>query len=87
MRFILGSLIACVAIFFAVPIMIGGSVDLCQDVPPAVPAASTAASDDPMPIYNVIPPTTAAAEHDKEVRLHPHAPPVVSCTAAFWQSL
>lgn len=89
MRLILASFIACGALFFTVPIMAGGSLHLCQDVPPGATDSNAAMSGSATQMYTVITSSAAmgSAEHNKEMRLHPHAPPVISCTAAFWESL
>ena len=94
MKFVLGIFIACVALFFATPIICGGSPDICQDVPvPMVSsAAPTAGVGNSLQMYHVIQSagataTGGSAERDRETRLHPHIPPVISCTADFWASL
>jgi hypothetical protein len=94
MRIVLAAAIACAALFFAVPIVAGGSTDVCQDV-----ALSDVQATGPAPrvstsntMYNVMDPAASLGSlgnetHDRIAKLHPHIPPAVSCAAVFWKSL
>jgi hypothetical protein len=94
MKILVSAIVALVIVFFAVPILVGGSTNVCQDV--EVHNVKTTASNitgtNSGPMYNVINSVgqigaTGNAEQAKQDNLHPNVPSVVSCSAAFWQSL
>lgn len=91
---LLGTAFALAVLFFAVPIVVGGSTDICQDV--EVQNVSTTASNiaggNSGPMYSVINTagqlgTTGNIEQQKQAHDHPHIPTVVSCASAFWHAL
>lgn len=94
MRLVLAAAIACAALFFAVPIVAGGSTDVCQDVAlhdvqGNAPAGRMSTSST---MYNVMDSAATVGSsghevHDAEARLHPHVPPAIACAAVFWKSL
>jgi hypothetical protein len=91
---LLGAAVALIAVFFAVPMVAGGSTDICQDVEShdVKTTALTITGTDSGPMYNVINSigqagATGEVERQKQAAAHPHVPVLLSCTAAFWQSL
>jgi hypothetical protein len=94
MKAILGALVAIVILFFAVPMLAGGSTNVCKDVEShdVKTTASTITGTNSGPVYNVINSVgqagaTGEVEQTKQANLHPDVPTVVSCSADFWQSL
>lgn len=94
MKILAGALVALIVLFFAVPIVAGGSTNICQDVElhNVKNTASTITGTNAGPVYNVINSVgqegaTGAVEQTKQQRLHPNIPTPISCSAAYWQSL
>lgn len=98
MRLVLAAVIAAAVLFFAVPIVAGGSTDVCQDV--ALHEVQGTARAGRMStsgtMYNVMDSASTMgslggslghAAHDMEARLHPHVPPAVACAVVFWKTL
>ncbi len=90
----LGAAFAILIAFFVVPMVAGGSTDICKDVEShdVQSAASSIAGNDSGAMYNVINAigqagVTGNIERYQQRSAHPNIPPVVSCAAAFWRSL
>jgi hypothetical protein len=91
---LLGAVFALIAVFFAVPMVAGGSTDVCQDVElhNVKTIALTITGTDSGMMYNVINSAgqagaTGEVERQKQEATHPYLPTVLSCAAAFWHSL
>jgi hypothetical protein len=94
MKYLLAAAIACGALFFAVPVVVGGNTDVCQDVSVSDVQGSgpTGSMSTSSTMYNVMNQADAVGSpgdqaHDKAARLHPHIPPAISCAAGFWKAL
>lgn len=94
MKYLLAAAIACGALFFAVPIVVGGSTDVCQDVTVSDVQGSgpTGSMSTSSTMYNVMNQAAVVGSlgdqaHDRVARQHPHIPPAVSCAADFWKTL
>ncbi len=91
---VIGAIIVLVVLFFAVPIIAGGSTNICQDVEAhdVSKTASNIAGSSSGTMYNVINSVgqvgaTGAVEKQKQANDNPDTPSVVSCAGAWWQSL
>ncbi len=91
---LLGAVFAVLAVFFAAPMVAGGSTNICKDVEAhnVQTAASAIAGNDSGTMYSVINSigqagATGDIERYEQRSAHPHIPLVVSCTVAFWRSL
>lgn len=91
---VLGVIAALVILFFAVPMIAGGSTNICKDV--AVHnVKSTAAGitgTTSGPVYNVINSVgqagaTGTGEAEQQSHEHPNTPTAISCASDFWSSL
>jgi hypothetical protein len=103
MRLVLTAVVAGAALFFAVPIVAGGSTDVCQDVAlhEVQGTARTGRMSTSSTMYKAMDSAATIdyssggslggslghAAHDKEARLHPHVPPAVACAVVFWKTL
>lgn len=94
MRVAAGVIILLVAIFFFVPMIAGGSTDLCQAVEKhnVSATASHIAGGTSGPVYGVINTVgqsmaTGNAEAAKQSNDHPNTPTPISCAASYWHSL
>jgi len=87
-------IIILIAVFFIVPMAVGGSTNACQALAKhnVSNTASSIAGGSSGPVYGVINTIgqagatgqgTAAAESVD----HPNTPSAISCTVSFWQSL
>lgn len=82
MRFFLGAGLLSAALIFMVPVMVGGNADICRDAA----LRNTQRTQDMLSTngagteYDVVNP--APHRHHR-----PRTPLLVSCTAAFWESL
>ena len=93
MRILMAAAIAFVALIFAMPVLAGGSPDICQDavLRNASAAHGAAHGRTQSATYDALTPAMpvgplGAAERARQVQLHPDTPPLISCTAEFWSS-
>jgi hypothetical protein len=91
---ILATIGVIVILFFAVPVVAGGSTNICQDVEShnVSKTASNIAGSSSGTVYNVINSVgqvgaTGNIEKAKQSSDNPNTPSVVSCAGAWWQSL
>jgi hypothetical protein len=94
MRIVIGAIIILIVAFFAVPMAVGGSTNVCQALEKhnVSNTASSVAGGTSGPVYGVINTVgqagatgnTAAAEENTE---HPNTPSPISCAADFWKTL
>ncbi len=91
---IIGAIIVLIVVFFAVPVIAGGSTNICQDVEShdVSKTASNVAGNNSGVVYNVINSVgqvgaTGAAEKAKTANDNPNTPSVISCAGDWWQSL
>jgi hypothetical protein len=87
-------IIVLVAIFFIVPMVAGGSANVCQALEKhnVSSTASNVAGGTSGPVYGVIngvgqSMATGNTEAAKQANDHPDTPTPVSCAASYWQSL
>lgn len=93
MKALIGAIIAVVVVFFAVPMLAGGSMNACQALErhDVSNAASSIAGSNTGIIHNVINSVgQAGATGDTasaaESQAHPNVPSPVSCTFQYWKS-
>ncbi|WP_297489254.1 hypothetical protein [Acidocella sp.] len=91
MKVFLGTAAILIALAFVVPMVAGGSADICLDVMMnggSLTAAPVTDGNSAI-MYSVIDSTTESgnAVHAPEAARYPHIPTLVSCTAAFWRGL
>ncbi len=94
MKFIAGAVLLLLVLFFVVPMIAGGSTDICKAVEShnvRSTAANIAGSNSGM-VYNTINSigqmgATGNAEAAMQSNAHPNTPTGVSCAASFWQSI
>lgn len=91
---VIGAIIILVVLFFAVPIIAGGSTNICQDVEShnVSKTASSIAGGTSGPVYGVINSVgqlgaTGNVEKAKQANDNPNTPSVVGCAGDWWQSL
>lgn len=91
---LLGTAFALVILFFAVPMVAGGSTDVCQAVEShdVKTTAQSISGSNSGTMYNVINSVgqagaTGDIERQTQANAHPNTPTVVSCTVAFWKTL
>jgi hypothetical protein len=91
---VIGAVIVLVVLFFAVPVIAGGSTNICQDVEShnVSKTASSIAGGSSGPVYGVINSVgqmgaTGNTEQAKQSMQNPNTPSVVGCAGAWWQSL
>ena len=94
MKIIIGAIIILIALFFLVPMVVGGSTDACQALEKhnVSTTASSIAGGSSGPIYGVINTigqagATGQSTSMAEENAHPNTPTSVSCTISFWTSL
>jgi hypothetical protein len=94
MKAALGVIIVLIAVFFAVPMVVGGSTNACQALEKhnVSSTASSIAGGSSGPVYGVINTigqtgATGQASAAEEANAHPDIPTPVSCTIAFWKTL
>jgi len=91
---VIGAIIVLIVLFFAVPIIAGGSTNICQDVEAhdVSKTASNVAGSSSGAVYNVINSVgqvgaTGAIEKQKQANDNPNTPSVVGCATDWWRSL
>ncbi|MBU6418737.1 MAG: hypothetical protein KGQ79_03315 [Proteobacteria bacterium] len=91
---IAGVIIAAVAVFFIVPMVGGGSANVCQALEQhnVSQAAKNISGSNSGPIFNVINSVgqsfaTGDTEAAVQTHNHPDIPSAVSCAASYWKSL
>lgn len=94
MKIVVGIIVILVAIFFIVPMVVGGSANICQALEQhnVSKTASSIAGSNSGPIYGVINSVgqagaTGQTEAATQANAHPNSPTPVSCAVSFWQSL
>jgi hypothetical protein len=94
MRTAIAAIIVLVALFFVIPMAIGGSTNACQALEKhdVSNTASSIAGGHSGPVYGVINTVgqagaTGAGASTAEANAHPDTPTPVSCTVTFWESL
>jgi len=94
MKTAIGAIIVLIAVFFIVPMAVGGSTNACQALEKhnVSNTASSIAGGSSGPVYGVINTigqagATGAATSTAEANAHPNTPSVISCTASYWKSL
>jgi hypothetical protein len=94
MKLVLGAIVVLIVIFFAVPMIAGGSMNACQALEKhnISTAASNIAGGASGPVYSVINSVgqsfaTGQSTSAQEVNNHPNTPTAISCTISYWQSL
>jgi hypothetical protein len=94
MKIAAGVIVFLIAAFFFVPMIAGGSTNICQALEKhdVSSAASNIAGGKSGPVYGVIngvgqSMATGNAEAAKQSNDHPDTPTPVSCAARYWQSL
>jgi hypothetical protein len=94
MRPLIGAIIIVIVVFFAVPMIAGGSVNACQALEKHVVSTQAAniAGGTGGTVYNTINnagqnAATGQIASTMMAQNHPDAPTPVSCTYYFWKSL
>ena len=94
MKTIIGAIVILIAVFFLVPMVVGGSTNACQALEKhnVSNTASSIAGGSSGPIYGVINTigqagATGQSTSMAEANAHPNTPTSVSCTISFWKSL
>jgi hypothetical protein len=94
MRPLIGAIIVVIAVFFIVPMILGGSVNTCQALEKHVVSGEAAniAGGTSGPVYNTVnnagqSAATGQIAGTMMAQNHPDAPTGVSCTYYFWKSL
>lgn len=88
------SIALLVVLFFIVPILVGGSTNICQALEQhnVSKSASSIAGGTSGPVYGVINTigqagATGHTEAAMQANDHPGLPATIGCTLSFWQSL
>lgn len=83
-----------VVLFFIVPMLVGGSVNVCQALEQhnVSKTASSIAGGTSGPVYGVINTigqagATGQTKSAMQANIHPGLPTAFGCTVSFWQSL
>ncbi len=91
---IAGAIVILIALFFIVPMIAGGTTNVCQALEShnVSNAAGSIAGGKSGPVFGVINTigqagATGAATSTAEANAHPNTPSVISCTASYWKSL
>ncbi|HTQ71212.1 MAG TPA: hypothetical protein VMH92_06930 [Acidocella sp.] len=91
---IIGVVIVALAVFFLVPMIAGGSANVCQALEKhdVSKAASDIAVGTSGPVYGVINAVgqsmaTGTLAATAEANDHPNTPTAVSCAASYWKSM
>jgi hypothetical protein len=94
MRIAIAAIVALIILYFAVPMIAGGSMNVCQAVEKhnVSTAASNIAGGTSGPVYGVIngvgqSMATGQATSAQEANDHPNTPTAISCATSYWQSL
>jgi cobalamin synthase len=94
MKTLIGAVIVLIAVFFLVPMVVGGSTNLCQAVEQhnVSKTASNIAGGSTGPVYGVINTigqagATGQATSMAETNAHPNTPTPISCAISFWKTL
>ncbi len=94
MKTVIGAVIVLIAVFFIVPMAVGGSTNACQALEKhdVSNTASSIAGGTSGPVYGVINTVgqagaTGQAASTAEANSHPDTPTSVSCTVSFWKTL
>ncbi len=94
MRFVIGAIIVVIVVFFAVPMIVGGSVNTCQALEKHVVTTQAAniAGGTSGPVYNTINNAGQSAASGQiastmMAQNHPQTPTGISCTYYFWKSM
>jgi hypothetical protein len=94
MKVTTGIIAILVAVFFIVPMMIGGSPNVCQALEKhnVSKTASSIAGGTSGPVYGIINTVgqagaTGQTEANLQADAHPQMPATIGCTFSFWQSL
>jgi hypothetical protein len=94
MRPLIGAILVVIVLFFAVPMVLGGSVNTCQALEKHVVStqASNIAGGNSGVVYNTVnnagqSAATGQIASTMMAQNHPDAPTGVSCTYYFWKSL
>lgn len=94
MKTLIGAVIVLIAVFFLVPMVVGGSTNLCQAVEQhnVSKTASNIAGGSTGPVYGVINTigqagATGQATSMAEANAHPNTPTSISCAVSFWKTL
>lgn len=94
MKIVAGIVVLLIAVFFIVPMVAGGSTNVCQALEKhnVSNTASNIAGGTSGPVYGVINTigqagATGQAEATKQSVQNPNTPTFVSCTAAYWGTL
>jgi hypothetical protein len=94
MRPLIGAILVVIVLFFAVPMVLGGSVNTCQALEKHVVSTQAAnlAGGTSGPVYNTInnvgqSAATGQIASTMMAQNHPDAPTGISCTYYFWKSL
>jgi hypothetical protein len=94
MKTVAGAFVMLLALFFLVPMVVGGSINACQALEKhnVSKTASSIAGGSSGPIYGVINTigqagATGQSTSMAEANAHPNTPTTVSCTISFWRSL
>lgn len=91
---IIGAIVILIAVFFIVPMAVGGSTNICQAVEKhnVSNTAANIAGGHSGPVYGVINTIGQAgasgqATATQQSMAHPNTPTPISCSVEFWQSL
>jgi hypothetical protein len=94
MKAIIGAIIVVVVLFFAVPMIAGGTTDTCKalESQSVSNTATSVAGNNTGVIHNVINSVgqagaTGQAATATEAQAHPNTPSTVSCTADYWKHM
>ena len=94
MKIIAGVIVLLLAAFFIVPMVAGGSANLCQALEQhnVRNAAASIAGGNSGPVYGVINSVgqsmaTGNTEAAEQANAHPDLPAPVSCAVEYWRSL
>lgn len=94
MKIAAGIIVVIIVLFFAVPMVAGGSTNACQALEKhnVSHTASSIAGGSSGPVYGVINTVgqagaTGQAESAEQSVDHPNLPSGVGCTVSFWESL
>jgi hypothetical protein len=94
MKTLIGAVIILIAVFFLVPMAVGGSTNVCQAVEQhnVSKTASNIAGGSSGPVYGTINTigqagATGQATSMAEANAHPNTPTPISCAVSFWKTL
>jgi hypothetical protein len=94
MRTLVGAIVILIAIFFIVPMAVGGSTNACQALEKhnVSTTASGIAGGSSGPVYGVMNTigqmgATGQSASTSEANAHPDTPTPISCTISFWKTI